>query len=403
MKKKILALAIAGALACPQVAFAARDGDGMEYTSAAEGFYGSLRTHFSSSGGKDTNSSIDPGGSRLGVRGTLDIGHGLTGVYRYEWSVSSDNGEAPGNTRLHYVGLKGAFGEAQIGSLWENDYNWVTAATDIATTGSGNFAPHFRRANSLQYTSPNLNGFQGSFRVMMNGGKDNAVQAGCYNAAGVRQGAGTAATRLDSNGNAEAYVMCGSGETFRAKVDASENVDEWAVSAKYGVRGFTVAGAYEVQPDGASNILTGLGADNAPGGTQTNEDTTKAKEDETFWAVRGGYGQDNWAVNAWYGVHNTADTKSARTTPGSNPATTQKPDDTTIISFSGNIDVGKVGLVAIHENRENEWGQTDTATIMNVNYHFTSKSRVYGAYIARDYDTDANKDDEVRIGLRMDF
>ena len=45
----------------------------------------------------------------------------------------------------------------------------------------------------------------------------------------------------------------------------------------------------------------------------------------------------------------------------------------------------------------------NSATILNVNYHFTKKSRVYGAYIARDYDTDAEKDDEVRIGLRMDF
>ena len=406
-KHKILALAIAGALACPQVAFAARDGDGMEYTSAAEGFYGSLRTHFSSSGGKDTNSSIDPGGSRLGVRGTLDIGHGLTGVYRYEWSVSSDNGEAPGNTRLHYVGLKGAFGEAQIGSLWENDYNWVTAATDIATTGSGNFAPHFRRANSLQYTSPNLNGFQGSFRVMMNGGKDNGtpeMQAGCYDPDDMFVDGGAATANLYTNGVRNSTARCdGRGETYKAKRDevkASENVDEWAVSAKYGVRGFTVAGAYEIQPDGASDITTDRGSNL---GVST-DDATKAKEDKTFWAVRGGYGQDNWAVNAWYGVHNTGDTTSARLRPATGTATSQqKPDDTTIVSFSGNIDVGKVGLVAIHENKENEWGQTDTATIMNVNYHFTSKSRVYGAYIARDYDTDANKDDEVRIGLRMDF
>ena len=40
MKKRILALAIAGALSVPQAAFAARDGDGMEYVSAAEGFSG---------------------------------------------------------------------------------------------------------------------------------------------------------------------------------------------------------------------------------------------------------------------------------------------------------------------------------------------------------------------------
>ena len=165
MKRKILALAIAGALSVPQAAFAARDGDGMEYVSAAEGFYGSLRTRYTSTDGKkDNNSKIRGSGSRLGVRGTLDVGHGLTGLYRYEFGVGADNG-GDLNTRLHYVGLKGSFGEVQAGALWGNGYNWVTSATDIATSGSGNFADHgiadFRSNNSLQYTSPNLNGFQG--------------------------------------------------------------------------------------------------------------------------------------------------------------------------------------------------------------------------------------------------
>ena len=398
-KTKILALALAGALACPQVAFAARDGDGMEYVSAAEGFYGSLRTMYSSnSGEKDMNGKITGDGSRLGVRGTLDLGHGLTGLYRYEWRVKDLNsGDAANGTRLHYVGLKGTFGEAQFGTLWENDYNWVTAATDIATTGSGNFAPHFRRNNSLQYTSPDLNGFQGSFRVMMDGGADTAASS-----------------------------------------DA--NVDEYAIVGKYGVRGFTIAGAYEVQPDGATDIATSLGADftlNDPAVTDANADTIKAKEDATFWAIRGGYSQDNWAVNAWYGVHNTSDTKSAigvdtNGSPASLEAL-QTPDDTKVFSVSGNIDIGKVGLVVIHENKEFGYhqmavagdsdtrktgimkGDTDSATIFNVNYHFTKKSRVYFAYIARDNDTKKSTmsqagaanphqpDDEVRIGLRMDF
>ena len=328
MKKRILALAIAGALSVPQAAFAARDGDGMEYVSAAEGFYGSLRVHFSSNEGKaDNNAAMLPGGSRLGVRGTHDLGHGLTGVYRYEWSVSSDNGQAPGNTRLHYVGLKGNFGEVQMGSLWENDYNWVTAATDIATTGSGNFAPHFRRANSLQYTSPNLNGFQGSFRVMMNGGADNASPAqaaGCYNAADEFTGPGTSVDTpvTDPNRGVPQDNTCANGETLKAardEVKASENVDEWALSAKYGVRGFTVAGAYETAPEG----LTKEGG---------------AKDNKTFWALRGGYAQDNWAVNAWYGKDNSSDAKRV----GNTNAGTM--EDVTTFSVSGNIDIGKVGL-----------------------------------------------------------
>ena len=407
-KTKILALALAGALACPQVAFAARDGDGMEYTSAAEGFYGSLRTMYSSSDGgeKDKNSTITGDGSRLGIRGTHDLGHGLTGIYRYEFTFNSeDDGANSGKfrTRLHYVGLKGSFGQVEAGALWENDYNWVTAATDAATTGSGNFAPHFRRSHSLQYTSPNLNGFQGSFRVMMDGGNDKGTNLTVSLASPLN------GVHFRAGSNAD-----GTGDIVVNDNGSSENVDEWALVAQYKVRGFTIAGAYETRPDRlvyTANVGSQSGADTA---NAIQVQVTPKREDATFWAVRGGYGQDNWAVNAWYGVHNTGDL-------GVNPADlantddlTQeninaaarkrlKPEDTTVFSMSGSIDVGKVGLVIVHENRENEWGLDDNATVFNVNYHFTPKSRVYGAYIARDYDSDAKQDDEVRIGMRLDF
>lgn len=73
--------------------------------------------------------------------------------------------------------------------------------------------------------------------------------------------------------------------------ETGENIDEWALAAKYGVRGFTVAGLYEVRP-GAAN----------KGGNDRREDGAMSdKEDIKFWALRGGYGQDNWEVNAWYG------------------------------------------------------------------------------------------------------
>ena len=388
MKKQILALAIAGALACPQVAFAARDGDGMEYVSASEGFYGSIRTMFTTrpDGDAANGSKITGDTSRLGVRGTLDVGHGLTGVYRYEWFINPDNGQM-NTSRLHYVGLKGAFGEVQAGALWGNGYNWVTSSTDAATSGSGNFAPRFRSNNSIQYTSPDLNGFQGSFRVAMNGGAED-------------RNLGILDTNSTMDGN-------------QSGTETGENIDEWALHAKYGVRGFTVAGMYETHP-GAANKKPALG--NAGAGNVSevlNAGTTlAATEDVTFWALRGGYSQDNWAVNAWYGVRNDSDWTNG--------------EDQTTFSVSGNIDVGKVGLVVIHENQERNKAGTgnadgsnppadnvritqvdDSATIFNVNYHFTKKSRVYLAYIARDYDGavkgDDNSDDEVRIGLRMDF
>ena len=450
IKRKILALALAGALACPQVAFAARDGEGMEYTSAAEGFYGSLRTRFNSSGGKkDQNAKIEGSTSRLGVRGTLDVGHGLTGLYRYEFGVDADN-DGDIKTRLHYVGLKGSFGEVQAGAIWGNGYNWVTSATDGATSGSGNFAPRFRSNNSLQYTTPNLNGFQGSFRVAMNGGAENdkagdsaraahcaytaengtvirtdGAQAPGANAdvnAPTAQGAApgsctpvgaTAVAIADADpgtgGNQAATLAANTAGTvvpFRAQSDAtrgSENVDEWALHAKYGVRGFTVAGMYEVHPGAAAKTGTGKAAS----GVDNTVASLGSAEDVSFWALRGGYGQDNWAVNAWYGVRNDSDWTDNTATSG---------DDTKIFSVSGNISIGKVALVVVHENKDHgseadkgddnpmaRKGATDTATILNVDYNFTSKSRVWASYVAKDFDSAPDADDEIHIGLRMDF
>ena len=128
MNSKLLTTILAAALCAPQVAFAARDGEGMEYTSAAEGFYGSIRTVYKSRDGGDSEngSSIGADFSRLGVRGSLDLGGGLTGLYRYEWGINGDNGATTGSTRLSYVGLRGGWGEFKAGSHWAQGYNWVT-------------------------------------------------------------------------------------------------------------------------------------------------------------------------------------------------------------------------------------------------------------------------------------
>ncbi|MGI9338134.1 MAG: porin [Gammaproteobacteria bacterium] len=444
-KSKLLAAALAVALCAPQAAFAARDGEGMEYTSASEGFYGSLRTYYSSNGAvKDNGGEITADSSRLGVRGSLDLGHGLTGLYRYEWSVDGENGDAVGNTRLSYVGLRGGFGEFQVGSLWENDYNWVTAATDVATTGSGNFAPHFRRKNQFQYSLPDVNGFQASFRFGMDGeGKnDGDVETATGMAMAVRittAGMEHDAVNLTGFGGDVNISVSAIPPLFNAaptttlsfrgaEVKGSQAVDEWAIAAKYSTHGFTFGGAYEVAPDkrgyrvpaDLSALATnpteeGLSVfvnieDNrdqliARNGTELRKQLEVIDQDQRFWAFRIGYGHDNWGVNAWYGIHNTSERGivAADVNNGAAAARGYKPDDTTIYSIAGNIDMGKVAIVGIYEQKENQWKQEDNVFLLNADYKFTSRSKAYIAYIANDFQTNPNKDDEVRIGLRMDF
>ena len=456
MKKKLLTTLLAAVLCTPQVAFAARDGEGMQYTSASEGFYGSIRTQFRSKGGANTNNgaSIEADGSRLGVRGSLDLGHGLTGLYRYEWEVFGDNGANPqGKTRLSYVGLRGSFGEIQAGSLWANDYNWVTAGSDIATTGSGNFAPVFRAKNNFQYTSPDINGFQGAIRFGLNGGSKTDNGTSNIETLSNLMGAGTTITasaanagisrtivipdtlreQLDSFGNAmqvSALLANNVVVSIQGQKTGSESIDEWAIAAKYATHGFTFGASYQAQPDKRgyapinqieiASINPALAVVNnvtATVGLTAVVNPTPVDENATFWALRLGYGQDNWGVNAWYGEHNTSERGAPANvlTKGDDGqaafvarrdaaiAKVFNPQDTEVFSIAGNIDLGKIALVAIYEQRENEWALDDNVFLLNADYKFTSRSKAYIAYIANDFDSDPDKDDEVRIGLRMDF
>ena len=177
--KTLVAAAVAAMLAVP-ASHAAIDDAGMQYTSAAEGFYGSLRMDFSSSdkgtpGAADTDSAgLDVSASRLGVRGTVDLGGGLSAGYNYEFAVNGDNGAAIGTTRLHNVGLSGGFGSVLVGTQWALDYNYVWVKTDVMNVRSGWFAYNANRAgrqsNAITYTSPDFNGFNFGLSAVLSKG-----------------------------------------------------------------------------------------------------------------------------------------------------------------------------------------------------------------------------------------
>ena len=175
--KTLVAAAVAATLAAP-ASHAAIDDAGMQYTSAAEGFYGSLRMDFKSkdkTGAADTDSAgLDVSNSRLGVRGTVDLGGGMSAGYNYEFGVNGDNGAAIGNTRLHNVGLSGGFGSVLVGTQWALDYNYVWSKTDVMNVNSGWFTyiPNRagRQSNAITYTSPDFNGFNFGLSAVLSKG-----------------------------------------------------------------------------------------------------------------------------------------------------------------------------------------------------------------------------------------
>lgn len=112
MKKNIIALAIASAIAAP-VAMA-----------DAPTVYGQINMAFdqlsvdNAAGDKvkaSSGSQINSRASRLGVKGSEDLGNGLKAIYTLEFEVAIDEGNGAMTGRNQFVGLSGGFGTVLMG------------------------------------------------------------------------------------------------------------------------------------------------------------------------------------------------------------------------------------------------------------------------------------------------
>jgi|SRR5690349_20490080 len=128
MNKKLMAVAVAGALGVPAAALAQ---EVQIYGRANVGVDSYSATGATAGSGSDVKSRtrVFDQGSRLGFRGTEDLGGGLKAIWQIESGVNIDTGSANGQsgaantstgtlaTRDSYAGLEGGFGRVQFGRL----------------------------------------------------------------------------------------------------------------------------------------------------------------------------------------------------------------------------------------------------------------------------------------------
>ncbi|WP_439112903.1 porin [Hydrogenophaga sp.] len=118
-------------------------------------------------------------GSRLGFKGTEDLGGGLKANFLLEQGFSIDDGSATVGqafSRQSYVGLSGGFGEVKLGKMW-TAYDDIAGATNpvfdsvLAPTGiwasSGYTA---NPANGLYYATPDFGGISGAVSTTLKEG-----------------------------------------------------------------------------------------------------------------------------------------------------------------------------------------------------------------------------------------
>lgn len=165
MKKSLLAIAVLGAFS------------GIASAQSAVTVYGIMDAGLvSERGGKDGSVTKLTSGvasaSRLGFKGSEDLGNGVSANFAIESAVKVDTGETDSAgvfSRQAYVGLKSTAGALTLGRQYTPLYNAVTQVADPFGAGYAGSAKNLlpttgantRTSNTIVYTSPNFNGITG--------------------------------------------------------------------------------------------------------------------------------------------------------------------------------------------------------------------------------------------------
>ncbi|HVL36615.1 MAG TPA: porin, partial [Burkholderiales bacterium] len=182
MQKKLLALAVAGALA-PAAVMAQSTVE--IYGRANLGIDNYRATGATVPGGDlDSRNRIYDSGSRVGLRINEALGGGMRAFAVIESGVNIDDGRNLGQggqantssgmfaSRDSYVGLGGGWGDVRFGrqSIWwsngvlaQTGANYINTAADGIITSPGLMAaPVTRQSNVVSYNSPTMGGFNAS-------------------------------------------------------------------------------------------------------------------------------------------------------------------------------------------------------------------------------------------------
>ncbi len=294
MNKKLIAAAIAAVVAAPAA------------VAADTTLYGKVNVSIQANdnGDKGDNYTVNSNASRIGIKGSEDLGNGLKAIFKYEMGYDVTDGgakndvkDANGNTigttsgtpisaRNAYVGLSGSFGTVLAGRHdTPAKVAYYASGTDVldgtpADLNELGFTEK-RADNAIAYISPNFSGVTVAAAVVPGEGTGK-----------------TAATDNPANGLADAYslaVIYGGGglkvgigyEVFSGDVNNAANstatnlVDQkmWQVGASYTFGDFTVGAQYEDKSD-----IDGVAGD-----------------DHTIWALSGKANFGNNYVAVTYG------------------------------------------------------------------------------------------------------
>jgi len=359
MKKNLLAIAVAGAMAVPTAGFA-----------QGPTLYGQAHISLDYIDNSETNAlRTSSNTSRFGVKGAHELSDSLSAIYLFEWEVDVGNGNNTGlKNRNQYAGFKhDAFGTLVMGRHdtptkvigRKVDLFWSSQLGQNRAVTTGNFSDV--RANQVVgYISPDF-------------GPVHVFAAYVANLGGVTTATGGVLNDDDNDNNAiSAAVIYDQGGLFAAvsydwfndkgfapavpngEADAPQNL---RIAAKYGWNNFTVSGLGQYN----NNIL---GTDNSQwifGGGLAYTMGKNVAKGQVYYAAEQDNIDDTEALMFALGWdHNFSKSTAAYLTfagisPGSNAAAAQGNVDSTsgeLYNLGGNGHGYQLGVVS----DEFEWG-----------------------------------------------
>jgi predicted porin len=177
MKKSLIALAVAGVVSAP--AFAA--------TSNVD-IYGVMNIAIQDTDVTGSDLTILDNTSRIGFKGSEDLGGGLKAIWQIESALGGNGTTAIGSgatlgTRNTFVGLAGGFGTVLMGRH-DTPYKLGTGSLDIFGDTIGDYnlgrtdgvqlinnTHDHRNGQALAYISPTVSGFHAAVAVVMSNGE----------------------------------------------------------------------------------------------------------------------------------------------------------------------------------------------------------------------------------------
>lgn len=316
MQKKLIALAVAGAFVAP-AAFAA-DSNVTIYGVMDASFEiaknGEAKNQAGAALSGTTVNRVTNNSSRIGFKGTEDLGNGLAAVWQVETGVSLDNGGDAWANRNTFVGLSGKTWGTVILGRHDTPYKLATRNLDVfgdgtadnrnimgagaTVTAAGAFGGYVggafngRPNNVVAYISPNMNGF--SAAVAYVAGAEGATNSG------QKKGSAWSAMANYSNGpwyGALAYERHNIGNALAiglvaATQDTSQHA--WKAGVGYKANNLRVGFEYERTSDDLGNRTAGVGCGLLSGSTSNNCFGHNA------WNLGGGYTFGNNEVKLQY-------------------------------------------------------------------------------------------------------